>query len=281
MNYITQKKNNALVIRMKYKAGFRQSFLLTSDEHYDSKKCDRKTLKRHLEQAKLNKWGWINFGDFYDLMGGKWDKRSSKKDIRPEYNEGWYFDEVRKDAVNFIKPYSHNLIQLTEGNHESSVKLRHEFDITDATVRDLNSIEGNSINYGKYQGWIRFVFEHESGGGIRKYDLWYTHGTGGNAPVTRGVIQSARRSDMVRADFYVAGHIHTGYEIPRPTVILDGSGCERIIEPEHLQLGCYKQSWGGQWESQKGFTAAVIGGRVLEFYHQADQIKFKSWRIKK
>ena len=280
-NYTVQKKNDMLVVRMKYKAGWKQSFLLTSDEHYDNKKCDRKALKKHLDEAKENNWGWISFGDFYDCMGGKWDKRSSKKDIRPEYNKGWYFDEVRKDVVKFIKPYSGNLIQLTEGNHEASIKLRNEFDILDQTVGQLNKIEGNNINYGKYQGWIRFVFEHEGGGAIRKYDLWYTHGTGGNAPVTRGAIQSARRQDMVRADFYVAGHIHTGYELPRPTVILDSEGHEKIIEAEHLQLGTYKQSWNGAWESQKGFSPAVIGGRVLEFYMAGKQIKYRTWRIKK
>ena len=32
-NYTVQKKNDMLVVRMKYKAGWKQSFLLTSDEH--------------------------------------------------------------------------------------------------------------------------------------------------------------------------------------------------------------------------------------------------------
>jgi hypothetical protein len=86
---------------------------------------------------------------------------------------------------------------------------------------------------------------------------------------------------MVRADFYVAGHIHTGYELPRPTVVLDSEGHEKIIEPEHMQLGTYKQSWNGQWESQKGFSPAVIGGRVLEFYSAGNKIKYRTWRIKK
>ena len=99
MKYTVQKKNDMLEVRMRYRSGWKQSFLLTSDEHYDNKKCDRKALKKHLDQAKANDWGWISFGDFYDCMGGKWDKRSSKKDIRPEYNKGWYFDEVRKDVV--------------------------------------------------------------------------------------------------------------------------------------------------------------------------------------
>lgn len=279
--YKIYKKNDCLIVKMRYKAGFKQSFLLTSDEHFDSKNCDRKTLKKHLSTAKANGWGWFSLGDAYDLMGGKYDKRSSKKDIRPEYNKGFYFDEVRKDFVKFIEPYSANLIQITEGNHENSVRRRHEFDILDATVRQLNKIEGNKVNYGKYTGWVRFMFEHEAGGKSHKTDLYYSHGSGGNAPVTRGVIQSARRQDMVRADIYVTGHIHTGYNLPRPVAILNKSGKELIIEPEHIQLGTYKQSWGGDWESQKGFSPAIIGGCVLEFYAESDKIKFKIWRIKK
>ena len=214
-------------------------------------------------------------------MGGKWDKRSSKKDIRPEYNKGWYFDEVRKDVIKFITPYSGNLIQLCEGNHEASIKRRNEFDILDQTVNSLNKIEGNNIFYGKYQGWIKFIFEHDAGGGGLSYDLFYSHGTGGNAPVTRGVIQSNRRSDMVRADFYVSGHIHTSYEVPRPVACLNESGNEVIKEPEHIQLGTYKQSWNGSWESQKGFSPAVIGGRVLEFYYAHGKINYRTWRIQK
>ena len=42
MKYTVQKKNDMLEVRMRYRSGWKQSFLLTSDEHYDNKKCDRK-----------------------------------------------------------------------------------------------------------------------------------------------------------------------------------------------------------------------------------------------
>ena len=285
MDISTYIKNDCLIIDMKYDKDFEQGFFLTSDEHFDSKKCDRKTLKRHYQQAKDKGWKIMNFGDWYDCMGGKFDKRTSKKDIRPEYNEGWYFDEIRKDAVKFLKPFSSNLVLFSEGNHEISVKQRHEFSLTEQTLYQLNKIEGNNIHLGKYQGWMRFLFTHKAGGGGLSYDMFYTHGTGGNAPVTRGAIQSARRQDMVRADFYVSGHIHTSYELPRPTMYLNKQGNEKMVECEHLQLGTYKQSWGGAWESQKGFSPAIIGGRALIFYHDSSdankRIKYKTYRVKK
>ena len=57
MKYTYYRQNDCLVIRMKYDASFKQSFLFTSDEHFDNKKCDRKSLKNHLNEAKQKGWG--------------------------------------------------------------------------------------------------------------------------------------------------------------------------------------------------------------------------------
>ena len=81
-------KNDALIVRLDYKL---YNFLLIADTHFDSIKCDRKLLKKHLDQAKEKNAKIFIFGDWFDCMGGKWDKRSTKADIRPEYNTQTYF----------------------------------------------------------------------------------------------------------------------------------------------------------------------------------------------
>ncbi len=62
-----------------------QKFLFLSDVHFDAMKCDRALLRRHLKQAMVDNAIVLVFGDWFDLMQGKWDPRGSYSDLRPEY----------------------------------------------------------------------------------------------------------------------------------------------------------------------------------------------------
>ena len=79
-------------------------FLLIADVHFDSISCDRKLLKKHLDEVVERNAKVFIFGDFFDVMGGKFDKRSSKGDLRPEYNTSSYIDNVVYDAIAFLYP---------------------------------------------------------------------------------------------------------------------------------------------------------------------------------
>jgi hypothetical protein len=261
---IVEQKNDAVVIRCNgVKSGWEQWFLLHSDVHFDNKKCDRALLEKHHKEAKEKKAGIIDFGDFFDVMGGKYDPRSTKADIRQEYCQGSYFDAVVDDAASYLSKYQEGIILIAEGNHEISIQNRQEINLTKRLIEKVNP----QIVHGKYTGWLRFQFENAAGGGRTSKTLYYSHGSGGNAPVTRGVIQSARRQDFIDADILVSGHIHTEYLLSRPKVKLNEQGNEVIYEQQHLQLGTYKNSFKGSWENMKGFPPPSMGGAWLRFYY--------------
>lgn len=73
--------------------------LFLSDVHYDSTRCDRAMLKRHLDLAlERNALVHLN-GDWLDLMGGKYDPRNTLPGgLRPEYRGQDYFDRVIEDS---------------------------------------------------------------------------------------------------------------------------------------------------------------------------------------
>ena len=73
---------------------FRQKLLLMSDIHYDSKYCDRKLLKRDLDNANKENALILIAGDFFDAMQGKKDLRGSYDELRPEYKTDKYFDVI-------------------------------------------------------------------------------------------------------------------------------------------------------------------------------------------
>jgi hypothetical protein len=266
------RKGDALVADMTDIAGgWEQSFLLLSDVHYDSIHADRTLLKRHLDEAKEKDARIFIFGDFFDAMGGKYDPRSTKADIRPEYQHTNYFQAIVQDAAKFLLPYKDNIALISDGNHETSVLLRHEISLLDDLAERLGGVER-----GKYSGFIRFKFNR--GTSRMSKVMFYSHGSGGNSPVTKGVIGTARRQDNIHADFFVSGHLHSEWDMPRTQTRLNEQNNVEIHKVHHWQLGTYQQSHlKGGWADAKGFAAPSIGGRWLTFKYFADKIKSISY----
>jgi hypothetical protein len=143
-------------------------------------------------------------------MQGKYDKRSHKKDLRPEHATGNYLDSLVETAAKFLAPYSKILTVRAAGNHESSIQKNHETDLCERLAERIRSNKGIARR-GGYSGFVRFsLYKHKTGGklsGSQGYKLWYFHGSGGGGPVTRGVIQTNRQAVYVAdADFVVTGH---------------------------------------------------------------------------
>lgn len=247
--------------------------LIISDVHLDNKNCDRQMLKRHLDKALEIGAPIIDNGDLFDCMGGKYDKRSHKGDVLPQLQVSNYFDALTKYAHDFLKPYAKNFILLAEGNHENSIQARHEINLTTMLIDKLNP----DIIYQKYAGWIIFTLRDPGKGNYQQdFQMFRTHGTGGNAPVTKGTIQSARRQDQVLADLYISGHIHTEFTMPRPQWYLTKDGNVKIRTPLHQQIGTYKDSTTGTWEQMKGFAPPSMGGCWLVFKYSNVEQRYKA-----
>ena len=67
---------------------------LLSDLHIDSKHTDKKKVKKLLDEAKEAGSLICIFGDLLDVMGGKYDKRTLKGDIKKEHSEDNYLNCV-------------------------------------------------------------------------------------------------------------------------------------------------------------------------------------------
>jgi hypothetical protein len=273
-------KNDALTIRMTYGAKWEQWFLMMSDEHYDSRHCDRKLLKRHHDEALERNAYIMKFGDMFDCMGGKWDKRSNKADLRPEYQTSKYFDTIVEDAASFYRPYAERILLISDGNHETSIEARHEINLLDRLTERLNA-SGGKIHRGKYSGFIKFMFQSAAKGGRSSKTMYYNHGSGGSSPVTRGAIKTNRRQHDIEADMYVSGHIHSSMEIPRPRVKLNDDCNVELYEPEHILLGTYKNDFmTGGWADSKEFAPPNLGGYWLRFYFQNHKVHYEIIRAK-
>lgn len=269
------KTNNVLTIKSTEK---KLKVLLISDLHWDNPHCDRDLLSKHLNEAVKGGHDVLINGDMFCLMQGKYDGRRSKSEIRPEHNNSRYLDAVIETAVEWFKPYAHNIKLVGYGNHETSI-LRHcETDVIERFVTLLNSTTGSNIQVGGYGGWV--IYQHWRGSVVSNaYKIKYFHGAGGGGPVTKGAINFNRMATMIEgADAIWMGHVHESTEI---TYTLEGLNNRNNVELRDvlmIRTPAYKEEYNegkGGWHVERGAPPKPCGGRWLEIYFERD--KMRDW----
>lgn len=244
-----------------------QRILLLSDVHFDSKSCERELLKEVLTDA-LNTDAIILFnGDFFDMMQGRNDRRGTKGSIRKEYMGDNYFDLVIEDAYNFLKPFAKNIVVMADGNHETAITKNNETNPLDRLCYILRKEADSNVIHTGYQGWVVIKLKF-NGSNQMPFYIKMHHGSGGNARVTKGVIEHNRMSTYVEgADLIWLAHTHTQYCMHSTVERLCVRSAEKILLDKvyHIRTGCWKQEYKeGGWSVEKGFSPSEIGGYWLE-----------------
>jgi len=261
-NWTATKQLDSVLVKYvleSYKAPQRQLYL--SDLHLDSKLSARPRVKALLDEAlELNAPVHI-FGDIFDAMGGKFDKRTSKKDIKEEYNgEVPYFNAIVEDVAAFLAPYGKIIATLSEGNHESKIREIHEFNLLTMLASKIEEISGHRPVVMGWDGFVKTQYEMAGGQGKRRsFVTYFTHGSGGSAPMTFGTLNVKRRGSVYLADVYVSGHVHQAYAVPLAVTQVTDKGRIFTRETLHLQLAGHKEH-GGTWEKSKGMHAVPVSG---------------------
>lgn len=100
------------------KNGWEQWFFLTSDNHFDSIYCNREKMQADFEEAKRRRARIMIFGDWFDAMQGRFDKRRAPSELRSEYLVDDYYDRVVLDSAEWLSPYAKYIDIIADGNHE-------------------------------------------------------------------------------------------------------------------------------------------------------------------
>ncbi len=166
-----------------------------------------------------------------------------------------------------LASYAENILIISEGNHENSIKNRHEIDLLAMLGDKLN------CNIGSYDGWIKLTFKFNASSRTQTYNIYYNHGGGGNSPVTVGVIGTNRRQVNINADIFLSGHDHNKWKVSKTQRELNQRGIEQCKQIVHLDCSTYKKL--GEWEKEKGFPHPTLGGWFGTFYVESDTVKFK------
>lgn len=243
---------------------------MLSDIHWDNPHCDWKYLKRHLDYCVQENMPIMINGDFFCLMQGRGDKRSSKSDIRPEHNNSRYLDSIVETAVEFWSPYAHLLTVIGYGNHETAIIKWQETDILQRFVDLLNYKNGTNVYTGGYGGWL-IIKQETVSTSCSTTKVKYFHGSGGGGVVTKGAINLTRALEMYE-DFevFTMGHIHENSsrnDVREALTHHSKMGYSIAHKDIHLMLtGAYKEEYGDGskgWHVERGAPVKPMGGRIL------------------
>jgi hypothetical protein len=241
-------------------------FLLSSDRHHDSTRCDRELEKAQLDEAKRRGALIIDAGDLFDCMQGKFDPRKNYNDLRPEYKVEHYYDAVLDDCAKFYAPYADNFLLIGKGNHEQGVIKYASTDLTSRLVDRMRQ-GGSRVVSGGYGGWVVLYFGGKIGnrGSVR---IRYFHGAGGEAPVTRGVIQTNRQATYLPdADVVLNGHNHNEYTLSIKRERISNKGVLFFDLVHFARTPGYKDDYGDGadgWEVSRGMSPKPRGAIWLK-----------------
>jgi len=237
----------------------------TSDVHFDSIYCNRSMFFKDMDYAKSINAGVYIFGDFYDALNGRFDPRRDMEKVRPEYRKDNYYDLLVNDAAKQLDKYKDIIKMIAPGNHELSVLKFSNTYLTDRLVAALNKNGGNVI-HGHYGGWIRFAMRGGKDKGAMVTNAKYFHGSGGEAPVTRGAIQTSRQAVFLPdANIVYNGHNHSSYHIPIARERMSSKGRHYFDLQHHVRTPGYCQAYGDGttgWEVTRGGVPKPLGGCV-------------------
>lgn len=192
---------------------------LFSDVHFDSPDCDRETLKKHFDFClKDGRYIIIN-GDWFDAIIMSDRKRSVPHLIE---NTDSQLNKKLEESYEFLKPYQKNILFMGRGNHEESIIKYNGIDLLQMLTTMLNMGQEHKVLYGNYANFLRFTFKKKDRREFN-YDMYIHHGSGGNAPVTKGIIDWSRIGKSVNADLIWLGHRHNA--------IIDASDPVLSIQP--------------------------------------------------
>ena len=268
---VTRKNNMTMIVEVHLKKSEKSfDIFFSPDHHWDNPKCERELLKSHLDECLAKNASIIMPGDTFCLMQGAYDPRKNKSDIRPEHNHANYLDRVINTAVEWYAPYRNNIHCLGQGNHESSILKRQETNVLERFCER----SGIDVEMG-YQGWVIYRVFTEGIASLRAvYKVYFNHGSGGDAPVTYGMIEHNRMNVNIEgADLLVLGHNHNRYTQEIMTHYYDQTAqCPKIKSVLNVRASTYKQEYtaSGFHLEKGGRKPKPLGGTFVTLHLKRD-----------
>jgi len=167
-------------------------------------------------------------------------KELQDRDDAPLYAVSLLFD--------ILKPYSEQIDLIGIGNHEYSTLKYHGINMVKLLIMKLNQeLNGHKILYGGYTGYMGYRFQRNEMGCRKILKILYHHGSGGGAPVTRGMIDINRKETNWPFDIFIYGHKHNRFGVHdvrmHPVFNNKGEGYIIASDIRAIQTGAFYRNY--------------------------------------
>lgn len=217
------------------------NYAIFSDLHIGSKEFDAEALIRDLKKCVDTNTKILLNGDTMDMILLQDIKRAAASRIKHEDGQvNKYIDE----ATEILMPFISHILMIAQGNHETAITKHHGVNVLSWLIERLNKEKKNGqIQQGHYSNFVRINFldprrNYKKGG---KYDIFMTHGAGGSAPVSKGMIDFNRIAVANNADLYAMGHKHNHLETTYPEAYITDDDRIAVRNRKAIQTPSYTQ----------------------------------------
>lgn len=256
------------------------------DLHLGNVRCREARIRADLEEARSLNARILLIGDIYDAILTKDHKRFALTVLKPFLQERQdLLNAVVEYGVSFLEPYADLIDVMGYGNHEAAVLKHHNFDLIKDTVGRLNEglrRKGNDhrIAAGGYTGYVQYRVPSSTAKPEfkRSLNVLYNHGGGGDAPVTKGILDISRKTVNWDYDLYVYGHKHHSIIVNDVKIRLTGKGVLQIRTVKAVQCGSYFQNYDIDAEpgafpftESQNHAPKPIGSPIVRFKFSTDK----------
>lgn len=203
----------AVTIKKEYNVKDQFNIFLCSDIHLEAPDHDRSLFHKEMKKALSRNADILIGGDIFDAILPGDRKRYTPSHTKYEDQDA-ILNAVLTEATDLFTPYAKNIKVILCGNHDDALTKHHAIDLVALLIYELNKLDGVYIQYLGYSGFIRYKFQYAKGAFTQSYDIYASHGTGGGAVVTKGVIGINRQFTANIAHLYWSGHTHTKVVLP-------------------------------------------------------------------
>lgn len=243
-----------------YETGGEQGFTFMSDLHVGARNVNYGLIEHELAQAKKHGDRVFLNGDVLDMILCGDRKRFRPDCVHPRLaGRGDLADAAVDWAAEILGPYADIIDGVGVGNHEEAVLHHHSVDVTKALVRELRKRrkdKDHTVHYAGYCGFLDYRLRcradvkkklpPRSQHG-RRFVVFYHHGAGGSAPVTKGMIDFHRLGGWADADVLLLGHKHNRIASHVQRVSCPQDGSEPVVKDvRHVMAGSYFETYRGQ-----------------------------------
>lgn len=212
-------------------AGRGESIKITpiGDVHIGGIDCDKNLLDKCIDRiAEDENHYWIGMGDFGEFINYK-DKRFDPAELDPEIElkDLAHLPRIQSDMIaSRLARIKSKCLGLLCGNHEETIRLRHEQDIHTnlcSAVFDPDNRFGITSLLGydlEYSAILRLrIARDKQKHGVRSLYIYAHHGAGGGRK-TGGKINRLEDAALTfpDCDIYLMGHVHDKAAWLRPSL---------------------------------------------------------------